>query len=560
MKNLEKPLLHATLTGLTSLAAMTLGITATTAATAAATATTPAQTPAAPPAIAKPTAPLNVLFFTADDMGWFSVAAENSPAHVPDVTPNIDRFATQSMVFQRAHVNVAICQPSRGVLTTGMYPHTSGVEGFYHAPGHVNTIMSELRAHGYLVGILGKCEHCTPDASFKWDMWHDAGELGHGRNPQKYAAYFREFIERCKKEGKPFYFMCNSHDPHRPWVGSPGDLAWQREKNDYVQPTRIFKPDEMAGKIPGFLPDLPKIREDLAQYCSSARRCDDTFGAIMKVLQDEGLAPNTMIIFLSDNGIATPFAKTNAYYNSTRTPLIVNIPGVTKPGAVDNTHFVAGIDYMPTVLDALGYQPPAGVDGRTYLPLLRGEDQTGPDRDRVFTQIYETSGKNRYPMFTVQNANYILIYNPWSDGKYVFRAESLGGLTFKAMIAAAKTDTFIRDRVDLVQHRVPLELYDLKKDPDALVNLAKNPIYAGTLKQMSDQLKDWMNRYDTTPLPAFTAFPDDASRNAYMTAQKQLASTHAKKDKSAKKAAKKAAKKSGQKTGATNTDDEESDE
>jgi len=536
MQNLKNPLLHASLTGL----AMTLGITATAA----------TQPPADPAAPATPKTPLNVLLFTADDMGWFSVAAQGSPAHIPDVTPNLDRFATQSMVFKRAHVNVAICQPSRGVLATGMYPHASGVEGFFHAPGPVKTVMSELRGHGYLVGILGKCQHSNPDGNFKWDMWHDEGELGHGRVPQKYATYFREFVQQCKKEGKPFYFMCNSHDPHRPWFGYPQDLQWQREPG-YAKPSRIFKPGEM--NVPGFLPDIPGVREDLAHYCSSARRCDDTFGAIMKVLNDEGLADNTMVVFLSDNGMSAPFSKTNAYYNSTRTPLIVRLPGVTKPGSKDETHFVAGIDYMPTVLDALGFKPPATVNGRSYLPLLRGEEQTGPDRERVYTQIYETAGHLRYPMFTVQDANYILIYNPWSDGKYVFKAESLGGQFFKAMVAAAKTDAFIRSRVELVQHRVPLELYDLKKDPDALVNLAKNPAYAGTLKEMSDLLKAWMKQYDPTPLAAFTAFPDNAPRSAYMTAQKELPQTRSKK-------AGKSGKRAGKRGKAANDDDEESDE
>ena len=516
MKNLKNPHLRTTLTGLTGLAAMTLGITAT-----ATTATTATAQPSAPPStLAKPGAPLNVLFFTADDMGWFTVAAENSPAHTPNVTPNIDKFAEQNMIFTRAHVAIAICQPSRGALTTGKYPHVSGVEGFFHAPGHIDTVMSELRKHGYLVGICGKCEHCNPDANFKWDMWHDAPDLGHGRNPQKYAAYFREFIERCKKAGKPFYFMCNSHDPHRPIDGSNRDLQWRKQNPDYPRPSHVFSPSEV--KIPAFLPDIPDMRKEIAQYCSSARRCDDVFGAVMKVLHDEGMADNTIIVFLSDNGMSQPFSKTNAYYNSTRTPLVFHIPGLTKPGQRDDTHFVSGIDYMPTILDALGYQTPSSVNGRSYLPLIRGEEQTG--RDMVFTQIYETAGHKRYPMFAAQNADYILIYNPWSDGKYLYGAESTSGIGFKAM--KASSDPFIRSRVEMVQHRVPLELYSIKNDPDALHNLAKDPKYAEVVKQMGDFLKGWMEKYDPTPLAAFTAFPSEQQRLAYMKVEFQQQALH----------------------------------
>ena len=514
--------------------ALTLGITATTGAAA------PSDNPKSP--IQNPQS-LNVLLFTADDMGWFSVAAMHSPAHTPDVTSNIDRFATQSMAFQRAHVTVAICQPSRGALGTGMYPHVSGVEGFNPVPRPTKTVMSEFRDHGYRTGILGKCMHSTPDASFVWDMRHDTNELGHGRNPQKYADYFREFVRDCKKAGKPFYFMCNSHDPHRPFCGAERDLDWRRHAPDYPLPSRVFKPSEIV--VPGFLPALPEVREEMAQYCSSARRCDDTFGAVMQVLDEEGLAGNTLVVFLSDNGMSAPFSKSCAYYNSTRTPLLVRLPGVTKPGSTDDAHFVSGIDYMPTVLDACGFTPPAGLNGRSFLPLLRGEPQEG--RERVFTQFYENAGPRRYPMFTVQDASYILIYNPWSDGKYGFWDEPLSGLSFPAMSKAARTDAFIRSRVKLMRYRVPLELYDIQKDPDALRNLATDPAHADVLRRMSAQLKDWMKQYDPTPLPAFASFPSEKERGVYMTAQLQIAASI--------KAAKSAAKTQKGKT--TKADDSE---
>ena len=508
-----KQLIPVSLSGL----AFTLGITA-----------VAAQTPAA-----SPKAPLNVLLFTADDMGWFSPAAWDSPAHVPDVTPNIDRFATQGMIFLRAHVTCAICQPSRGALATGMYPHVSGVEGFYHTPRPTKTVMSELRDHGYRTGILGKCSHSTPDASFRWDMMHDANELGHGRNPRKYAAYFREFVRECKKQGMPFYFMANAHDPHRPLDGAEADLLWRWMTPDYPRPSRVFKPEEIT--VPGFLPGLPRVREEIAQYCSSSRRCDDVFGAIMKVLDEEGLADNTLVVFLSDNGMAQPFAKANAYFNSTRTPLIVRLPGVTKAGSRNENDFVSGIDYMPTVLEACGFPAPDGVNGRSFLPLLRGEKQEG--RERVFTQIYETSGKNRFPMFAVQDANYILIYNPWSDGQYSFHAGLTDGLAFRAMVEASGADAGIRSRVELMQYRVPLELYDVKTDPDALLNLADDPKHANTVKLMSDHLKDWMDKYDSTIAPAFAAFPGEQERSTYMEAQKQQARTHAENAKAAKRSA-----------------------
>jgi N-sulfoglucosamine sulfohydrolase len=438
---------------------------------------------------------------------------------VADITPNLDRFASQGLIFQNAHVAAAVSQPSRGALATGMYPHTSGVEGFNHTDDPVPTVMSELRSHGYRVGILGKCGHSTPDASFIWDMRHDQNEVGQGRNPQKYADYLRKFIRDSKKEGKPFYFMANSHDPHRPFHGSPQDIK-MREKNDYPLPSKIYTPDDV--EVPGFLPDIDAVRLELSQYFSSVRRFDDFVGAVLQVLEDEGITDQTAIFLLSDNGMSQPFAKTNAYYNSTRTPLMVRYPGITKAGSVDNAHFVSGIDFMPTVLESLGYSIPKGVDGRSYFDVLKGKSQKG--RDKVFTQFYETSGKNRYPMFAVQDAKYLLIYNPWSDGSYRFRNDSQGGIAFAGMVEAGKTDPYIQSRVNLLLYRVPFELYDLEKDPNALVNLATEDQYKDVVKQYSNYLLDWTKRYDPTVTPAFSAFlkGGDAERVKYMEVQNKI--------------------------------------
>ena len=469
---------------------------------------------------------MNVLLITADDLDWTSVGVWGS--QVADITPNIDRFASQSLIFRHAHVASAVSQPSRGALATGMYPHTSGVEGFNHTDGYVPTVMSELRSHGYLTGILGKCGHSTPDENFVWDMTHDEGELGKGRDPQKYADYFRQFIRDCKKAGKPFYFMANSHDPHRPWHGSRDDLKMHAKFN-YPAPSRTYTPDEV--EIPGFLPDIDSVRLELSQYFSSVHRFDDTFGAILKVLEEEGLSDRTAVFFLSDNGMSQPFSKTNAYYNSTHTPLMVRYPGVTKAGSVDGVHFVSGIDFMPTVLESLGYAIPDGVEGRSYLPLLKG--QTQENRDKVFTQFYENSTKNRFPMFAVQDAKYLLIYNPWADGHYRFRSEWLGGIAFRGMVEAGKTNSSIQSRVDLLLYRVPLELYDLEKDPNALINLAKEPEYKDVVKQYSDELLNWMKRYDPTVVPAFTEFMEKDERAKYMEIQMTIPAERQKRQKAA---------------------------
>src|SRR5262249_35448378 len=136
----------------------------------------------------------------------------------------------------------------------------------------------------------------------------------------------------------------------------------------YPAPSRIYKPEEIL--IPGFLPDLADVRKEMSQYYSSAHRCDETVGQVLRALKESGLEENTLVMFLSDNGISMPFAKSNCYLTSTRTPWIVRWPGKVKAGVVEDQHMISGIDYMPTILETLGLAAPAGMDGRSFLPLL----------------------------------------------------------------------------------------------------------------------------------------------------------------------------------------------
>ena len=157
----------------------------------------------------------NILLFTADDLHAESLGAYGGrPA---DLTPHLDAFATEAMRFHRAHVNAAICAPCRAIIATGRYSHRSGAMGFMKAREDVPDIVTTLQSGGYLAGILGKVGHSTPKNSMKWDYQFDRKELGNGRNPEIYYQRSKTFLERSKRAGKPFYFMVNSHDPHRPY-------------------------------------------------------------------------------------------------------------------------------------------------------------------------------------------------------------------------------------------------------------------------------------------------------------------------------------------------------
>jgi len=429
----------------------------------------------------------NLLLITVDDMNSDSVGAFG--CRVEGVTPHIDRLAEQGMCFDRGFVTVAICQPTRAVWMTGRYPQRNGAMGFGPIKAEVPSLPEALKAGGYYTAMLGKTQHVVPSRHHAFDMIKDQNELGAGRDPALYAAGFRAVIVSAKAAGKPFFMMANAHDPHRSFAGSDQE-TWRPRP----AARRTFHPNEVP--VPGFLPDLPNIRLEMAEYFTSVHRADEVVGAILAELDHAGLANQTLVMFMSDHGMPLPFAKTNCYESSTRTPWIVRWPGVVTPGSRDDQHFVSGIDVAPTLVDAAGLEPLPGADGRSIVPLMQGA--TTEDRRRVFTMIERLSSGVEYPMRAVRDERYLYIWNGWADGISVFHNESQSGRTMSAMREAAKNDPEIARRVWFFLHRCPEELYEIESDPDCmnnLIGLKGNPM-GPVVSAMTKQLWHWMKDTD----------------------------------------------------------------
>lgn len=450
--------------------------------------------------LANPTSkPLNILLITADDLNCDSLGTYG--CKVPGITPNLDRLAAEGMKFNHAHVNIAVCQPSRQTLMTGRYPHNNGAPGFDPISEDVPTLQERLRAAGYLNGILGKEIHLQPMARYCWDDIATEKDLsdgaGIGRSAEKYHSRVRSFIGRAKAENKPFFLMANLHDPHRPFAGSQQERkAWG---HDLPKFTRKIGENEVV--VPGFLPDLPMIRKEIAEYFTSVYRCDQIVGEVLRALKESGQEKHTLMMFLSDNGIAVPFAKSNCYLHSTRTPWIVRWPGIIQAGSVDSAHLISGIDFMPTVLDAVGLNQVAGMNGKSFVSLLQGRPQSG--REYAFTEYHRTHGGSAFPTRAVHSVRYGYIINFWADRTPPMRMDSTSGLTFQAMREAAKNDPNVAERVKLFEHRVLEEFYDFSVDPDGLNNLIGSPEHQRQIDLMRNVLA---NRMKSTNDPALDAF------------------------------------------------------
>ena len=483
----------------------------------------PIATPAEPDAQGRGSQPINVVVITVDDMNCDSVGIYGCP--IPGITPHIDRLASQGIRFEHSHVTIAICQPTRAVWMTGRFPHRSGALGFDPIAKNVPTLLETLKKAGYFTGILAKVSHVIPTRAENWDVIVRANQLGTGRDPNRYHAHTARFLKKAAASKKPFFLMANSQDPHRPFAGSKQErnrlrknrkkrsnnkskrrLPIEKQPRTTTPPPlllapipRRFRPDQIP--VPGFLPDLPAIRQELSEYYASVHRADQIVGRVLAALDEAGVRDTTLVMFLSDHGMPLPFAKTNCWRHSTRTPWIVRWPGVTKPGLHDRKHMIAGIDLAPTILEAVKLPQLAGIDGRSFVPLLSGQPQSG--RDHVITHINRTAARREFPMRSVVETRFGYIFNAWSDGKTLFRNESQSGLTMKAMQKAAATDAQVAARVKLFLKRTPEELYDYRADPDARHNLAHDPQHRKTLDRLRARLLAHMRSTDDPQLDAF---------------------------------------------------------
>ncbi len=445
---------------------------------------------------------LNVLLITADDMNRDSVGVYQCP--VKGTTPNIDRLASQSMRFQHAHVTVAICQPCRAVWMTGRYPQNNGALGFDPIKPKIPTLPETLRKHGYMTGVLGKTRHVIPSRTDAFDYSRNRWELHNGRDKDRYAQFMKEFIAKSKSAGKPFFLMVNLHDPHRPFDKRQsaekrklpkGALSKKKKSSkgfDYPAPSRIFRSSEIG--VPGFLVDVPEIREEMARYYSSVRRADDVVGEVLKTLKASGQEKNTIVMFLSDHGIAVPFAKTNCWLHSTATPWMIRWPGRVKPGTVDKHHMISGIDLAPTVLDALKIPPMTGVDGKSFLAALDGKKLEG--FDHVYTQINSLSSKKFFRMRAIQDKQYGFIWNEWADGTRKFKNAAMNGLTWKALKAAGESNSKAAARAKHFQIRKRFEFYDYSSDPDAVKDLMGDTSKAKLISKYSKLLASEMTKHN----------------------------------------------------------------
>lgn len=437
-------------------------------------------------------AKFNLLIITADDMNADSVGWMGNPLKL---TPNVDALAATAHKFVNNHVTVPICQPGREALMTGRVPHRNGGLGFNPINLDVPTLVEVLKEQGYYTAAINKVVHMAPKEKFPWDHPFD----GSGKNPKLFRTQMDEALTEAKTAGKPFFINANITDPHRPFYGSAQGQQKKAKKGKATEEGKAArKTDEgmveplTAEQVctPKFLEDIPLARQEVAQYYTSIKRLDLTFGEIMAALKASGQEGQTVVLFMSDHGMSFPFSKASIYFNGTRSPVILRWPGMGNPQR--HEEFTSSVDVMPTLLDVLDVKHPPGMDGRSWLPLLKGEKQEG--RDYVITHVNTVSSGKAFPQRCIRTKDFALMFHAWADGTTSFRVEAMNGLTYNALAEAGKTDGKIQSRVEQFIKGTPLAFYDSKNDPEERTNELTNPKFQKEIERLKKLLLTHMEK------------------------------------------------------------------
>ena len=227
--------------------------------------------------------------------------------------------------------------------------------------------------------------------------------------------------------------------------------------------------------MPAHLPDLPEVRDDLAQYYESVSRLDSGIGLLLDVLRDTRHEGDTLVIYLSDNGRAFPGAKTTLYDEGIHLPLIVSSPAQSKRG-VRNNAMVSWVDITPTILDWTRAAPPRmqQLAGRTILPMLEQTDP--PGWDRVFASHNFHEIQQYYPMRALRTREYEYIVNLAAPLEFPIAGDIASSPSWQAIAARPSVGLGART-VDAFLHRPAEELYDVRTDPAEVRNLAADPAH-----------------------------------------------------------------------------------
>ena len=411
----------------------------------------------------------NIVVFISDDHGYL----DSQVAGATDVrTPNLLRLAHAGMTFTHAFAASPSCAPSRAALLTGLMPARNGSMLNHQPPrADVKKLPAYLRELGYEVVAFGKVAHYEHVKDYGFDR----AEHFKFHDDQCVTAAL-EFLQR-RDSSKPLCLMVGTNWPHVPWPRE-GEAPAEPLRDLTLPPTHIDASETLTWR---------------ARYYAAVEKMDADLGQAYDAAYKH-LGKNTVFIHFSDHGAQWPFGKWNLYDAGIRVPLFVVWPGVVEPGSTSSA-LISLVDILPTLIEIAGGKPPAELDGRSRLGVLRGETTQGSDA--IFATHSGDGRMNEYPMRSIRMARWKYIRNLTPHAEYhthIDLGKAVDGADYwLSWIEKAKTDQAARAVVDRYFHRPAEELYDLERDPYEQRNLAGEPQFADELSRCRSRIDQWMS-------------------------------------------------------------------
>lgn len=485
---------------------------------------------------------MNIVFAFADDWGRYASAyAEyegvDSINHLIS-TPNFDWIAKEGALFTNAFVPAPSCTPCRSSVLSGQYFWNTGLGAILLGAMWDKDIPSyplELEKVGYHIGYTHKVwgpgkpgnapyggkrtSYQTGGIRFN-NFSHEATkrvkEVGLQKAKQELLdetlINFDSFLNACP-DNKPFCYWWGPTNTHRTWEQGSGKNLWG------------LNPDDLKGRMPDFLPDVPEVREDFCDYLGECQAVDAGLGVLIRRLEEIGELDNTLLVVSGDHGIpGMPRGKCNLYDIGCEVALTMRWPGHIKESQIIDD-FVNIMDLAPTFMEAAGEPIPDSMEAKSLMPLLESGKNGQIEENRTFVitgrerhNPYARKGFLPYPQRAIRTKSYLYIinfepdrwpigdprgFNDFKTDSNLFDVMKWHGFEAYPDMDGSPTKTWMIHNRSIIPYLFHLgfgkrpyeELYDLNMDKNYMNNVADLPKYADIKKGMNKKLMDILKKH-----------------------------------------------------------------
>jgi len=423
---------------------------------------------------------LNIIYFVCHDLGR-QLGCYGRPIE----SPNIDGFAARGVRFNKAFCNAPACSPSRGCAMTGQYSHTNGlmglVNGGWSLPESRRTIVDCFNDAGYETAHVGLQHERWSSQANRYQV-----EGFGGGEDESFSSEFVEnavdravaFLESRRGADRPFYLNIGTREVHGSgWQGPACQLSYRTEVYGSVPLEEVH--------VPPYMPDFPPIRRELAKFQGCIRFFDRRLKTLFDAYEELGYADNTVFVFTTDHGISGQRAKGTIYDPGVEIALLVRLPGGRAAG-METDHLIQNIDLAPTLLEAAGADVPDTMQGRSFWPLLAGEDYA--PHEAIFIERNYHGGFDPMRAVRTDGFHYIRNFDPKAKRAW---------LPWEVKEVRESYDRWYDELwPEPTEGRAAEELYDLQSDPNEFTNVAGEAKYADVRKDLAARVDSWMRETD----------------------------------------------------------------